>query len=100
MDYNQNKTNGRKDFKKKRDSAPKRSLREILRQGAGSSGVPAKDPVAPGEPAAVISAKGGNEPLVRNLPEVEPGTSSSGTGGISTPVQGAGSAGIPAAEGD
>jgi hypothetical protein len=62
MDYRQNKINGRKDLKKKRDFPPKRSLREILRQGAGSSVIPAKNPVATGEPAAVISAKGSNEP--------------------------------------
>jgi hypothetical protein len=98
MEYKKkNKTNGLKYLKKKRDSPPKRFLREILQHGAGSSGVPARDPVETGEPAAVISAKGRNEPLVRNLPEVEPETSSSGTGGIYTPLQGAG---IPVAEGD
>jgi hypothetical protein len=101
MDYmEKNKTNGPKDLKKKRDSPPRRSLREILQQGAASSRVPARDPVATSEPAAVISAKGRNEPLVRNLLEVELGTSLSGTGGINTPLQGAGSAGIPVVEGD
>jgi hypothetical protein len=97
MDYRKkNKTNGRKDLKKKRDSPPKRFLREILQQRAGSSGIPARDPVATGESAAV-TAKGRKEPLVRNLPEVETGTFSSGTGGIDTPLQGAGSASIPVA---
>jgi hypothetical protein len=53
MDYRKkNKTNDLKVLKKKRDSPPKRSLREILQQGAGSSGVPARDAVATGEPAA------------------------------------------------
>jgi hypothetical protein len=98
MDYRENKTNGRKDIKKKRDSTPKRSLREILQQAAGSSGVPERNPVATGEPAAVSKTKGRKEPVVRNLPEVEPRTSSSGTGGINTPAQGAGSAGTPVAE--
>jgi hypothetical protein len=56
--------------------------------------------VATSEPAAVFSAKGRNEPLVRNLPEVELGTSPSGNGGINTPLKEAGSAGIPVAEGD
>jgi hypothetical protein len=37
---------------------------------------------------------------MRNLPEVELGTSLSGTDGINTPLQGAGSAGIPVAGGD
>jgi hypothetical protein len=95
-----NKTNGPKDQKKKRDSAPRRSLREILQQGAGSSGVPARGPVATSEPAAVISAKGRDEPMVRNLPEVKPGTSLLGASGINTPLHGAGSSGIPAAGGD
>jgi hypothetical protein len=83
IDYKaKNKTNGPKDQKKKRDCPPRRSLREILQQGAGSSGVPARDPGATSEPAAVTSAKGRDEPMVRNLPEVELGTSFSGTGGI------------------
>jgi hypothetical protein len=38
--------------------------------------------------------------MARNLPEVELGTSFSGTGGINTPLQGAGSAGISVAGGD
>jgi hypothetical protein len=52
------KKNGPKDQKKKRDSPPRRSLREILQQGAGSSGVPARDLVATSKPAAVTSVKG------------------------------------------
>jgi hypothetical protein len=48
MDYNKkNKTNAPKDLKKKRDFPPKRSLREILQQGIGSSMVAARDPVEP-----------------------------------------------------
>jgi hypothetical protein len=71
MDYTKkNKTNGPKDQKKKRDSPARRSLREILQQEAGSSGVPARNPVATSEPAAVTSAKGRDKPMVRNLPEV------------------------------
>jgi hypothetical protein len=101
MDYKkQNKTNVPKDLKRRGILPPRRSLREILQQGAESSGVTARDPLANSEPDAVISAKGRNEPLVRNLPEVELGTSLSGTGGINTSLQEAGSAGIPAAEGD
>jgi hypothetical protein len=101
MDYKKkNKTKGPKDLKMKWDSPPRRPLREILQQGAGSSGVLVRDPVTTSEPAAVISAKGRSEPLVRNLPEVELRTSLSGTGRINTPLQGAGSAGIPIVEGD
>jgi hypothetical protein len=101
MDYKiKNKTNGPKDQKKKRDSPPRRSLREIIQQGAGSSRVPARDPVATSEPAAVTSAKGRDEPMVRNLPEVEPGTSLLGASDTNTPLQGAGSTGIPVEGGD
>jgi hypothetical protein len=90
------KTNCPKDLKKKRNYPPRRSLREILQQGAGSSGVPIRGPVATSEPAAVTSAKGRDEPVVRNLPEVEPGTSLLGASGIDTTIQGVGSTGIPA----
>jgi hypothetical protein len=90
------KTNGPKDLRKKRDSPPRRSLREILQQGAGSSRVPVRGPVATSEPAAISSAKGRDDPMVRNLPEVEPGTSLLGASGIDTPIQGASSTGIPA----
>jgi hypothetical protein len=48
---------GPKDLKQKRDSPPRRSLREILQQGAGSSGAPSRRPVATSKPAVEISAK-------------------------------------------
>jgi hypothetical protein len=95
-----NKTKGPKDHEKKRDSHPRTSLREILQQGAGSSGIPARGPVGTSEPAAVISAKGRDEPMVRKLPEVKPGTSPLGASGIITPLQRASCNGIPAAGGD
>jgi hypothetical protein len=94
------KTKGPKDQIKKSDSPPRKSLREIPQQRAGSFGVPARDPVATSEPAAVTSAKGRDEPVVRNLPEVEPGNSLSRASSINTSLQGAGSTGIPAAGGD
>jgi hypothetical protein len=56
--------------------------------------------VATSEPAAVTSAKGRDEPMVRNRPEVEPGTSLLGASGIDTTIQGADSTGIPAVGGD
>jgi hypothetical protein len=65
---------GPKDLKQKRDPPPRRSLREILKQGDGSSGSPLRDPAATSEPAVEISVKGSDEPVVRNLPEVKPGT--------------------------
>jgi hypothetical protein len=46
-----------KDLKQKRDSPPRRSLCEILQQGAGRSGAPSSRPVATSEPAVEISAK-------------------------------------------
>jgi hypothetical protein len=58
-------TSSRKDLKKKRDSPPRRSLREILQQRAGSSGAPLRGPAGTSEPAAVISAKGREEPIVK-----------------------------------
>jgi hypothetical protein len=56
--------------------------------------------VATSEPDAVTSAKGRDEPMMRNLPEVEPGTSLLGALGIDTTIQGAGSTGIPEVGGD
>jgi hypothetical protein len=67
MDYTKKtKTNAPKD-QLEEGFPPRRSLREILQQGAGSSGVPARNSVATSEPAAVTSAKGRDEPMVRNL---------------------------------
>jgi hypothetical protein len=68
MKATKNKT-GRKDLKLKRDPLPRGSLREMLQQGAGSSGEPLRGPVATSAPAVEISAKGRNEPVVQNLPE-------------------------------
>jgi hypothetical protein len=58
---------GPKDLKQKKDSPPRRSLPEILQQGAGSSGAPSRRTVATSEPAVKISAKDRDEPAVRNL---------------------------------
>jgi hypothetical protein len=62
---------GPKDLKQKRDFPPKRSLREILQQGAGSSGAPLSGPAATSEPAVEISAKDRDKPAARNLSEVK-----------------------------
>jgi hypothetical protein len=86
--------------KKKRESSTRRSLKEILQQGPGSSCAPFRGPVTTIEPAAEISAKGRNEPAVRNLPEVKPGTSLLGVSGTDIPVQRASISGLPAAGGE
>jgi hypothetical protein len=57
---------------------------------AGSSGTPLMGPVVTSEPAVEISAKGRDEPVVRNLPEVKPGTLLLGVSNTDTPLQGAG----------
>jgi hypothetical protein len=69
---NQKGKTGPQDLKEKRDSPSRRSLREILHQGAGSSGAPVSGPVATSEAAVEITAKGRDKPTVRNLPEVKP----------------------------
>jgi hypothetical protein len=89
VETNLTETTGPNDLKEKRDSATRRSLRENLQQEAGSSGAPLRGPVTTSEPAADISAKGRDEPVVRNLPEVKPGTSLLGVSGTDTPLQGA-----------
>jgi hypothetical protein len=53
---------GPKDLKRKRDFPPRRSLREILQQGAGSSGAPLRGPAATSETAVEISANDRDEP--------------------------------------
>jgi hypothetical protein len=69
---NRNKTKtGPKDLKQKRNTPPRISLREILQQGAESSGGPLRGPAATSEPAVEISAKDSDEPVVRNLSEVK-----------------------------
>jgi hypothetical protein len=65
---------GPQDLKEKRDSPPGESLQEILQQGPGSSSAPLRDLAATSEPALEILAKGRDEPVVRNLPEVNPWT--------------------------
>jgi hypothetical protein len=44
------------DFKKKRESTPRRSLQDLLQRGAGSSGSPPRDTGANSEPAVEVSA--------------------------------------------
>jgi hypothetical protein len=84
------------DFKKKRDSHSRRSLREILQQGSGSSGAPLRGAGATSVPTVEVSAKSRDEPVVRNLPEVSSGTSLPGVSNSNIPLQGASSSSIPA----
>jgi hypothetical protein len=88
---------GPKDLKQKRDSPPRRSLREMLQQGAGSSGAPLRGPAATSEPAVEISAKDSYEPAVRNLSKVRSETTLLGVSRTDTPLQGASTSSIPTA---
>jgi hypothetical protein len=99
METKSTKTTGPNDLKKERDPPPRRSLGEILQQGAGSSGASLRGPVATSEPAAEISAKGRDRQVLRNLPEVKPGTSFLGVSDTDTPLQGASISSLPAAGG-
>jgi hypothetical protein len=60
----------------------------MLQQKAGSSGEPLRGPVASSKPAAQISAKGKDEPVVQNLPEAKPKTTLLGVSNTDTPLQG------------
>jgi hypothetical protein len=63
---------------------------------AGSLGAPSRGAHARGEPAVQISAKGRNEPVVRNQPEVISRTLLSEVSSTDIPLQGASSSSIPA----
>jgi hypothetical protein len=90
-------TTFRRGLKKKSDSPPRRSLREIIQQGAGSSGAPLRGLVATSKPAVEISAEGRDEPVVRNLPDVKPGIRLLGVSATDIPLQGASIFGMPTA---
>jgi hypothetical protein len=79
---------GPKDLKQKRDSPSRRSLQEILQQGAGSSGAPIRSPAATSEPAVEISGKDRHEPVVRNLSDVKSKTILLGVSSTDIPLQG------------
>jgi hypothetical protein len=100
MDTRLNKTTSPRELKKKRDSHTGRSLQGTPQQGAESSGIPSRWPVAISEPAVSASDKGRDEPQVRNLPEVRPGTSLMGVSYADIPLQGAGTASLPAVGGE
>jgi hypothetical protein len=88
MDTNTKTKTGPKDLKQKRDSPPRRSLREILQQGAGSSGAPPRRPVVTSEPVVKISAKDRDEPVVRDLSKVKSETTLLGVSSTDIPLQG------------
>jgi hypothetical protein len=91
--------NGLKDLKEKRDSPSSRSLREILQQGAGTSGAPLRGPAAPSKPAVEIAAKDTDEPVVRNLSEEKSETILLGVSSNDILLQGTSTSSIPTAEG-
>jgi hypothetical protein len=68
--WDQNGNQSPRDFKKKRGSPSRRSLQDILQWGAGSFGAPSRGAGATSEPAVEVSAKGRDEPVRSNLPEV------------------------------
>jgi hypothetical protein len=90
-----NKT-GRKDLKLKRDPPSRGSLREMLQQGAGSSGEPLVEPVATSEPAVELPVEGRKEPAVQNLPKTQQKPPLLGVSSTDTPLQRAGSSSKPA----
>jgi hypothetical protein len=88
---------GPKDVKQKRDSPSRRSLREILQQGAESSGAQLRGPAATSEPAVEISTKDRDEPVVRNLFEVKSETILLRVNSTDIPLQGTSTSSIPTA---
>jgi hypothetical protein len=64
--------------------------------GAGSSSAMLRGPVATSEPAAEISVKGRDKPVVRNPPDVKPGPSLLEFSNTDTPLQKASISGLPA----
>jgi hypothetical protein len=95
MEARKKKKSGPQDLKEKRDSRTRRSRREILQQGAGSSGAPLSGPAATSEPAVEILAKGRDKPMVKNLPEVKPKTPLLGVSTTDIPLHGASTSSKP-----
>jgi hypothetical protein len=86
-----------KNLKQKRDSPPRRSLREILQQEAGIYGASLRGPAATNEPAVGISAKDRDEPAVQNLSEVKTKTTLLVVSSTGIPLQGASTSSTPTA---
>jgi hypothetical protein len=93
-----NKKTGPLDVKEKRDFPSRRSLQEMLQQGAGSPGAPRSDSVATSGPAVEISAKGRDKLTVRHLPMVKPKMPLLGVSCTDIPLQGASTSSKPTAE--
>jgi hypothetical protein len=72
-----------------------RSSGSRRKEGLPFKEIPLRGPVATSEPAVNISAKGRDEPVVRNLPEVKPRTLLLGVSCTDTPLQGASTSSIP-----
>jgi hypothetical protein len=81
---------------KRNDSPPRGSLQEILQQGSGSSSAPSRGAGGTDEPAVEISAKGREEPVVKNLPKITSRTLLSGVSSSDIPLQEASSSSAPA----
>jgi hypothetical protein len=96
MDTDQIKT-GPLDLKEKRDATSRKSLREIIQQGPGSSGVSRSGAAATRVPAVEISGKGRYKPMIRYPPEVKPKVPLMGVSHTDIPPQGASTSSKPAA---
>jgi hypothetical protein len=93
------KKTGPLDLKEKRDFPSRKSLRDMLQKGTGTSGAPRSGPVATSGPVVEISAEGKDKPMVRHLPEVEPKIPLLGDSRTHIPLQGASTSSTPTAGG-
>jgi hypothetical protein len=75
MDTKSIKTTGPKGLRKRGTPIQEGTQQGAPQQGSDNSGVPSRGTVAISELTVGASAKGRDEPEVRNLPEVRPGIS-------------------------
>jgi hypothetical protein len=81
--------------KKRTNPPPRRSLQEIFQKVARCMSTPSSGADATGEPAVVISVKGRDALVMRNLPKVISRTLLSGVSSSDIPLEGASSSSIP-----
>jgi hypothetical protein len=98
MNGSKSKT-GHQELKLKRRPFLKGSLKEILQQGAGSSGTSVRFLDATREPAGKIQVKGREEPMVQDQPETQQAINPPGSSDTDVPLQGTSTSSIPAKKG-
>jgi hypothetical protein len=81
------------------ESLLRKSLQEVLRREAGSSGTTFRGAGANSEPALKVTNKDRDEPVLRNLPELITRTPLSGVSSSDTPLQGASSSSTSTGDG-